>query len=79
MNELHELPPVHSSDNSAVDTKTEDESSNLVSKEKQDGGLKGWMSVAGWQVLCLHISYILTQIFLTAGSFYLALWGELVI
>ena len=48
MNELHELPPVHSSDNSAVDTKTEDESSNLVSKEKQDGGLKGWMSVAGW-------------------------------
>jgi len=61
MNELHELPPMHSSDHSAADTKTESESSNFVSKEKQDGGLKGWMSVAGWQVLSPHKLYFNTD------------------
>jgi len=79
LQDMSELPSIHSSDQSAVNTKTENESSNFILEEQQDGGLKGWMTVVGWQVSCLRISYILTQILPTAGSFYLVPWGELVI
>ncbi|KAL9708627.1 hypothetical protein Ac2012v2_008175 [Leucoagaricus gongylophorus] len=51
MNEPHQLPEDHFHDG-AVTPKAEIESWNCVSLEQQDGGLRGWMSVAGsWFVL----------------------------